>query len=143
MQNEPLILERKFSASPAKIWKALTDSEEMKEWYFAIPEFVPETGCTFQFLAGPEGKQYLHLCKVVEVIPFKKISYTWRYDGYAGDSLVSFELFEESGHTLLRITHSGLDSFPADNPDFVRTNFQGGWTYFLEKGLEQYLNPAA
>ncbi len=139
MQEEPLVIERKFNANPSLIWNALTQPEEMKEWYFAIPDFSPVVGATFSFEAGPEGKQYLHICKVQEVIPQQKISYSWRYDGYAGDSLVSFELFTEGAQTLVRITHSGLDSFPKDNPDFVKTNFMGGWNYFLETGLAGYL----
>ena len=31
-------------------------------------------------------KQWLHLCKVVEVIPQRKLSYSWKHDGYEGDS---------------------------------------------------------
>lgn len=58
MSNQPFIIERTFNAPIPKVWKALTDHEQMKEWYFDIPDFKPEIDYEFQFLAGEEeGKQ--------------------------------------------------------------------------------------
>jgi uncharacterized protein YndB with AHSA1/START domain len=132
MKNEPLVFERTYDAPIEKVWQALTDSEKMKAWYFDLPGFKPEVGYEFTFSGGPEeGVQYLHLCKVTEAIPNKKIAYTWRYDGYPGNSEVSFELFDENGKTRLKLTHAGLETFPADNPDFDKSNFNEGWTYFV------------
>jgi len=31
---EPLVIERTFNAPIARVWKALTDAEEMRRWYF-------------------------------------------------------------------------------------------------------------
>jgi uncharacterized protein YndB with AHSA1/START domain len=44
---------------------------------------------------GAKGEKYIHLCKVLEVIENKKISYSWTYKDYQGYSVVTFELFEE------------------------------------------------
>ena len=49
MKNEPVIIERVFNAQPRAIWKALTDKETMKKWYFTIEEFKPEAGFEFTF----------------------------------------------------------------------------------------------
>jgi len=49
----------------------------------------------FQFDVEHEGFKYCHRCKVTEAIPNKRLAYTWRYEGYAGDSLVTFELFAQ------------------------------------------------
>ena len=58
----------------------------MKEWYFDLEEFKAEPGFTFSFKGiGKEGESYLHLCEVKEVLPNRKLSYTWRYDGYEGN----------------------------------------------------------
>src|SRR4028119_2075236 len=100
MDNQPVILERESNAPASKVWKALTDKEEMKKWYFELAEFKAEVGFKFQFLGGPDGGiQYLHLCEVTEVLPEKKPSYSWRYDGYAGNSFVTFELFNQDNKT--------------------------------------------
>ena len=50
---------------------------------------------------------FVHLFKVTEVVPQKKLAYTWRYKDFEGSSLVSFELFEEGDKTRLRLTHTG------------------------------------
>src|SRR5690606_14247773 len=114
----PLIIERTYDAAIERVWEALTDNDQMKQWYFDLPDFKAETGFEFEFYGGTEEKQYLHKCKVVEVEPITKIAYTWSYDGYAGQSLVIFELFSEgSNRTRLKLTHSGLETFPKDNPD--------------------------
>ena len=74
---------------------------------------IATVGFEFNFTGGPsEGKQYLHLCKVTEVIPEKKLTYSWRYGGYEGNSFVTFELFAEGNKTELKLTHTSLDTFP-------------------------------
>ena len=140
MKNQPIIVEKTFDATPAEIWSALTDKNEMKNWYFDLAEFIAEPGFKFEFKGGPSPeKQYLHLCEIKKAIPEKKLSYTWRYDGYVGISLVSFELFPKGNKTLLRLTHEGLNTFPADNKDFDRANFEAGWNDIIGKSLNNYL----
>ena len=74
MNNELIIIEQSFDAPSEKVWKALTDNSQMKEWYFDIDSFKPEAGFQFLFTAGDDKKKYLHLCEIKEVIPGKKIS---------------------------------------------------------------------
>jgi|SRR5690554_1237073 len=136
--NKPIIKEVLLNAPVSKVWKAITDKEQMKHWYFDIPEFKPEVGTEFKFEGGTEEKKYLHLSKIVEVIPEKKISYTWRYDGYPGDSLVTFELFEEGEKTKLSLTHEGIETF-GDNPDIAREKFVEGWTFIIEKSVKEFV----
>ncbi len=90
MTDSTFVIERIYEAPVSKLWSAITDKDEMKVWYFDLPEFKAEPGFEFHFYGGTEEKRYLHLCKVIEVIPLKKLSYNWRYDGYAGDSLGQF-----------------------------------------------------
>ncbi|HKO81029.1 MAG TPA: SRPBCC domain-containing protein, partial [Chitinophagaceae bacterium] len=78
MNASPFIIERTFDAPLAKVWEAITDNDKMKQWYFDLPGFKPEVGFEFEFTGGPDdGKQYLHLCKVTDVVVGKKITYSW------------------------------------------------------------------
>ncbi|HLU80872.1 MAG TPA: SRPBCC domain-containing protein [Flavobacteriaceae bacterium] len=138
MEQKPIIVERVYNAPISKVWKAITDKTEMKNWYFDLAEFKAEVGFKFQFMGGTEENQFLHLCEVTEVVPEKKISYSWRYDGYEGNSFVTFELFEEENKTRLKLTHRDLETFP-DKEDFARTNFEKGWDYILNTSLKVYL----
>ncbi|MBA2611334.1 MAG: SRPBCC domain-containing protein [Bacteroidetes bacterium] len=141
MIQDAFTIERIYNAPIEKVWKAITNKSEMKKWYFDLPEFKAEVGFEFQFTGGPDGgKQYLHLCKVTEAIPNEKLTYSWRYDGYPGNSFVTFELFADNGKTKLKLTHAGLDSFvPESNPDFAAKNFAEGWNHIIGKALNEYL----
>ena len=138
MANEPFVIERTLNAPVETVWKAITDKNEMKQWYFDLREFKPEIGFEFQFEGGTENKKYLHLCKVTEIVPQKRLTYSWRYDGYEGNSYVTFELFSEGEKTRLKLTHAGLETFPA-NPDFAKENFVAGWNHIIGKSLPEYL----
>jgi len=140
MENKPIIIERLFNAQVSKVWKAITDKDEMKNWYFDLAEFKAEVGFKFEFTGGPSpDKQYVHLCEITEVIPEKKLSYNWRYKGYSGNSLVTFELFNKESKTLLRLTHAGIETFPNENPDFDISNFKMGWNEIINTSLKKYL----
>jgi uncharacterized protein YndB with AHSA1/START domain len=143
MKNEPFVIERTFNAPVQKVWKAITDKDQMKQWYFDLAAFKPEVGFEFSFSGGPKDKQYLHLCRITEVVKEKKLTYSWRYDGYEGNSFVTFELFPENGKTRLRLTHEGLEAFPANNHDFAKENFVAGWTSIIGKSLGEFLEARA
>jgi uncharacterized protein YndB with AHSA1/START domain len=137
--NEPLVIERSFYAAGVRVWRALTDNDEMKRWYFDLKEFRPEVGFRFQFSAGEEGGvQYVHHCEIKEVIPGKKLVHSWRYEGYEGDSQVTFELFAEGNRTRLKLTHEGLETFPKI-PAFARANFMEGWTQIIGSSLKEFV----
>ena len=137
----PIVIERTYNAPIEKVWKAITDRDEMKKWYFDISEFKAEPGFEFEFVGeGKQGEKFLHLCKIREVIKNKKLSYSWRYDGYEGDSLVTFELFDEGNKTKVKLTHSGLETFPVTtNNDFAKENFTEGWTAIIGTTLKEFV----
>lgn len=141
MKNKPFTLERIYNAPVTRVWQAITDKSQMKQWYFNIAEFAPQVGFEFSFSAlGRDGKtEYVHLCRVIEVIPEKKLVYTWRYDGRPGDSVVSFELFEEGDKTRLKLTHTGLESFKDLGPDFAPESFAEGWTHITGISLKEFV----
>ncbi len=135
---EAVVIERTFNAPVGRVWKALTDVEEMRQWYFNLKQFKAEVGFEFDFVVEHEGTTYHHLCKVTEVIPEKKLAYTWRYKGHEGDSLVTFELFADGDETRLKLTHQGLETFPK-TAAFARKNFEAGWTAIIGSELKQFL----
>jgi len=139
--TEAVVIERTFNAPVARVWKALTDADEMRVWYFDLKEFRSEVGFEFEFTVEHEGMRYHHLCKITEVIPQKKIAYTWRYAGEEGDSLVTFELFADGDKTRLSLTHEGLETFPK-LPAYVRANFEAGWTNIIGSSLKQFVEKA-
>jgi uncharacterized protein YndB with AHSA1/START domain len=135
---EAIILERTLNAPVAQVWKALTDVDQMRQWYFDLKEFKPQVGFEFEFVVEHDGNSYHHLCRVTDVIPEKKIAYTWQYKGEPGDSLVTFELFPERNKTRLKLTHAGIETFPK-TPAYARKNFEAGWTAIIGSELKQFV----
>jgi uncharacterized protein YndB with AHSA1/START domain len=136
--TDAVVLERTFNAPVTRVWKALTDVDQMREWYFDLKAFKPEVGFEFGFVVDHGGHTYDHRCRITEVIPQKKIAYTWRYHGHDGESLVTFELFAEGEKTRLKLTHEGLDTFPKTGA-FARENFEKGWAQIIGSELKQFV----
>lgn len=135
---EAVVIERTFNAPVKRVWKALTDVDEMRQWYFDLKEFRPEVGFEFQFVVEHQGMTYHHLCTITEAIPQKKLAYTWRYKGHEGDSLVTVELAAAGDRTQLKLTHEGLDTFPK-TAAFARKNFVEGWTTLIGSSLKEFI----
>lgn len=136
----PVIVEQTLNAPVETVWKAITDKDQMKQWYFeSLDSFRPETGFQTQFKVRNGDKEYLHIWKVAFVVTGKKIAYSWKYGGYPGNSLVKFELFADGGKTRIKLTHAGLETFlPESNPALARGNFVKGWTHFAA-ALKEFL----
>ncbi len=137
----PIIIEKIYNAPIERIWQALTDKDQMKQWYFDIPAFKPEVGFEFQFYGeGKTGERFLHCCEITDAVENKKLRHSWRYEGYKGYSFVTFELFDVGGKTRLKLTHEGLATFPVTaNNDFAKANFEEGWTYITGISLKEFV----
>ena len=139
MKHEPFVIERTYNAPIEKVWKAITDRDQMKQWYFNIAEFKAEPGFEFQFEAGDENKKYLHICRVTEVIEGKKLTYSWKYEGHSAETYVTWELFAEDGKTRLKLTHEGIERIAEYGPAFAKENFAKGWTQIVGTSLKEFV----
>jgi len=137
--SEPLIKEVILDAPLPRVWEALTDRDQLKEWCFDMNAFKAEEGFEFQFYGEKDGYKFLHLCKVVEVQAQKRMKWLWTYKDMPGDTYVTFELFSEGDQTRLRLTHEGLQNLPQDE-NYARGNFVEGWNYILGKSLPEFLS---
>ncbi len=131
-------LSRVFDAPVERVWHALTDPTALRDWLFPVSGFQPEVGYEFEFTVEHEGFTFVHKCRVTEAVPQQRLAYTWRYEGYEGDSLVSLVLSAEGQQTKVTLTHTGLDTFPK-LPQFARTNFERGWTALIGTCLKEFV----
>lgn len=76
IDEAPIVVDQWFAASIEAVWSAITDIDEMRQWYFDnIPGFKPEVGFETQFTVFNEGRVFPHLWTVTEVVPLGKIAY--------------------------------------------------------------------
>jgi uncharacterized protein YndB with AHSA1/START domain len=139
--DDPIVVEQTYNAGVDRVWKSITDIDMMRQWYFDnIPDFVPMVGFETNFMIHNEGRDFLHMWNVTEVVPRNKISYDWRFKDYPGQSSSTFELFEKGTSTTLRVTVIVRRDFPDDVPEFRRESCIGGWKYFLGERLKLFLD---
>ena len=137
----PIIVKQTFDSSSEKVWNAITDPDEMRQWYFEmIPDFKPEVGFKTQFNVKSGDRNFNHRWRVTEVVPLQKIAYNWSYDAYPGDAYVVFEIDETDSGTTLTLTNVVREDFPDDIPEFKRASCVGGWEYFIKQRLKAYLD---
>ncbi len=142
--DPPIVVEQIFDASLKKVWEAISVLDKMKEWFFDnIESFNPLVGFETRFVIQVEDRIFPHLWKLTEVVSMKKITYDWRYEGYKGNSIVVFELFNEGTKTKLRLTSTVVECFSDNIPEFTRKSGVDGWNYFIKKSLKQYLDESA
>ncbi|MDB4285769.1 SRPBCC domain-containing protein [bacterium] len=136
----PIIVEKTFETSINAVWSALTDLDEMKQWFFEnIPAFAPAVGFETAFAVHSGDRIFTHLWKVTEVILHQKITYNWKYLEYPGDSFVTFEFTEEGNQVKRKLTLDVVEDFRDDVPEFTRESCVEGWEYFLGKDLRKLL----
>jgi uncharacterized protein YndB with AHSA1/START domain len=94
-----------------KVWRALTDSAELRLWLMPN-NFVAQVGHKFQFRDTPRGGwDGVVECQVLEVDPGQRLSYTWKSD--ALDTTVTWSLESQQNGTTLRLAHQGFRGIKA------------------------------
>src|ERR1022692_1062365 len=103
-----------YPHTPETVWEYLTNSELISQWLMPN-DFQPIVGHDFTFRIKPipefdfDGIIY---CKVLEIIPFKKLSYSWKGGPGNGkinlDSVVVWTLAPKDNGTEVLLEHSGL-----------------------------------
>lgn len=140
-----LIKHQYFFSHPVEtVWEYLTKSELMEQWLMKN-NFQPIVGFDFQFRTGPipsldfDGIFY---CKVLEIIPFKKLSYSWQSGPGDGeitlDSVVVWQLQSTDKGTEVFLEHKGFAK--KENLDFYN-GLNQGWIEKLNN-IAELLNTA-
>jgi uncharacterized protein YndB with AHSA1/START domain len=136
--DEPFVLEEYYDAPIEKVWQAITDLHALKVWYFPqLRKFQPVAGFEMEF--DDDDDAFKKRWCVTQSVDGRKWAHSWAYEGYSGNSEVIFELFSAGDQTRLKLTHTGLASFPND-PHFARPRFEYGWKRIVSDKLKQYLS---
>lgn len=139
IKNQPVVTERTIPVTVERLWQALTDKEQLRQWFFNLDDFKPEVGFRFRFPGtGHKGEQYMHICEITDVVPLHRLQFSWRYDAHPGYSIVNIELGEKDNQSWIRLSHHGIETFPK-GPDFAAESFQGGWNEIIGKMLPDFL----
>ena len=140
-EQPSLSIVRKLDAGPAKVWRAITEPEMLKQWMapsdaFKIP--VAETdmrvgGRYHIVMNAPDGEVHDVSGVYREIVPNRKLVYTWAWKSTPErESLVTIELRAAGDGTELTLRH---DQFFDEES---RDKHQHGWTGCLAQ-LEKFI----
>ena len=136
-QERPsLALVRKLDCAPAKVWRAITEPEMLKQWMapadaFKIP--VAETelrvgGRYHIVMNAPDGEVHDVSGVYREIVPNKKLVYTWAWKTTPErESVVTIELRALGSGTELTLKHEQF----ADEE--ARNRHEQGWNGCLAR----------
>ncbi len=144
MMSNVVTVEHFFQLTAQGLWDAITKERQMRQWFFKeMTSFKPEVGFETSFVVDAGERSFEHLWKVDEVIPFKKLVLDWRYNGYDGQSQVTFLLESKGVGTYLTLIHEGVDSFSQNIQEFAFESCLKGWQYFIKERLVRFADKIA
>ncbi len=142
--QDAIVSEIHIAAPPQRVFKALTDSAELRQWFTdpSCPihrwEMDARLGGKYRYDTEMGAHEVNSVRKfechgeIVEFDPPRLLAYTWIanwHDNKQRATVVRWELSAESGGTHVKVTHSGLA-----NEAVARKDYSSGWT-----GVMQYL----
>ena len=96
VDNRPALrFERRLDHPVERVWRAVSEPDELERWFLARPAWKPEAGETFEAM-GQSGE-------ITEAEPPHVLAWTW------GDEEFRFELREDGDGCLLAFTHVFAD----------------------------------
>jgi uncharacterized protein YndB with AHSA1/START domain len=128
-----------FPQPKETVWEYLTKSELLEQWLMPN-DFEPVVGRDFYFKTKAIPAMNFDgmcLCKVLDVIPFEKLSYSWKGGPGNGDilldTIVVWKLASTDEGTNLFLEHSGFGKEE-------HVNFFPGMTDGWVKNVQKILN---
>ena len=117
-----------IAAPPAKVWEHITDPAKIAGWLMPN-DFEATVGRNFTLDCQQQGPVS---CVVKEIVPHKKLVYSFQSKITRVETLVTITLVKEGKGTRLTLIHSGWDALPPGERG-VADNYGGGWGAGLEK----------
>ena len=149
--NDSVIVEIEIAAPPERVFQALTDAAELRQWFtdpscpIHLWEMDARLGGRYRYNteAGTavvnKVREFECHGEIVEFDPPRVLAYTWIanwHDDPSQTTVVSWVLTATKGGTHVKVTHSGLAKMPV-----ARKDYAGGWIgvlgllkKFTEKG---------
>ncbi|QLH08751.1 SRPBCC family protein [Candidatus Nitrosotenuis sp. DW1] len=129
-----------IDASPETVFKALSDPEEITQWFPDQAILEPKVGGKIKFTfftkdVEPLDRDFFPEGEIVEFVPNKKLAYTWIPMGIPDfpRTIVTWNL-EKIGQNKTRVTltHSGFIGKPHE----LYKEHSYGWNYFTNRLIE-------
>ena len=141
-ERPSLTLNRSYPVAPEKVWRAWTDPQALKRWWgpgeddlvSVVDLDVRKDGKFRIVFGGPEGKAHEVQGVYREVVPHRKLVFTWTWPNSTPEreSVITIELRAAGGGTEFVFRQEQFIDAT------VRDNHRRGWTGSFVK-LDKFL----
>lgn len=137
-----LSFERYLHHSPERVWKALTDSRMLSNWYLDN-DFSPVVGQKFTFYLSPDSAFTGQLCgEVIRADAPHQLIYSFWGGPITEKTVVTWTLVAEGVGTLLTLHHTGFYGASDDIlNNTIMTICPSRFLYRLAEVLDTALRP--
>jgi uncharacterized protein YndB with AHSA1/START domain len=98
-----------IAATPAEVWRALTEPRIIEEWSEAKADFPLQAGAAYSLWDGSIGGT------IVEFVPLQKLVQTWKPQEWVRtDSIVTFTLLPQGNGTRVDLHHVNVEESDFD-----------------------------
>ncbi|MFS4460483.1 SRPBCC family protein [Bdellovibrio sp. HCB2-146] len=141
-KSSDIELSVKIYATSAEIWSALTDKDELEEWWSEGVTLEPKVGGKFrEAWEDDRGTSQLATGKVLAVKAKNEIRFTWREKDWPQEASTEclIQIEDQKSHRVLSVVHTGWNKLPEGKRAKLINDFKVGWGYHLQE-LKSYLD---
>ena len=133
-------------ATPARVWRALTDNIEFGAWFRVKADRAFEPSSLVRMVSTHPSCTGLEFSMTIEeMAPERRFSWRWHPGAQqppdvsdAPTTVVDFEIESARGGTMVTVTESGFDRIPVERRAAVFQENEDGWKEQL-RALARYL----
>jgi uncharacterized protein YndB with AHSA1/START domain len=137
--GDVVLLRRSIPAPPERVYRAWTDPALLARWMSPVGHSIvsvdPRPGGRFRVVMVGAERRIEHVGIYRELVPGRRLVFTWRSPYTGGDSVVTVELEPRLDGTDLTLRHEGL---PQDQVG----PHGGGWSAMLDRLDEILAGPS-
>jgi uncharacterized protein YndB with AHSA1/START domain len=122
--------ERRLHHLPEVVWKAITDPKQVSIWFSTTAKIDARPGGSLEYVSMPVG--FLRTGRILVWNPPHIFEHEWHIDPHPQlpngetESVIRWDLLEDTSHTILILTHSRLTKANG-------LRFAPAWHAFLDR----------
>ena len=135
-----ILISRVFDASPERVFRAHVDPKALAEWWGPeeyenqVDRWEPRTGGSWRIVQkGADGEEHAFRGVFQEVVPSKRLTWTFEYEPQAGHVATETMTFEPEGRSKTRLTVRVVFANPEDRDGMLASGMEWGMRQSYEQ----------
>lgn len=124
-------VERIFNAPRARVWRAFTEPDQLKQWWgrgndVVIEKYEFERGGHWRFVEHAKDGVHGFEGRFRDIKPIEKIEQTFEWDGMPGYVIIESATFEDLGDGRTKLVNVSLFYNQDERDGMLKSGMEGG-----------------